>query len=209
MAAPGLIHSRALKRLIALVVFHALMVVYASVVRPWHMRWGATDAERAMRLPGDALMAPGAVSSTRALTVRATPEELWPWLVQLGQGRGGWYSHHWLENLFAADMRNVDRIEPALQGLKVGDPVLFTQQGFKTTVALLEPARALVLEGGWSFVLERQGPASTRLIVRYPWKVSGLANALYYYSVFEPAHFVMESGMMLGLQRQAEAGGRR
>ena len=85
---------------------------YALVVRPWHIRWGATEERIAKPLPGDELVPNPAIESTRAITVNAPVEEVWPWLAQIGQDRGGFYSYEWLENLAGCRMRNADRIHP-------------------------------------------------------------------------------------------------
>src|SRR5215212_8302518 len=89
-----------------------LSVVYALLIRPYHMRWGATDREVAMALPSDASIAAGAEVSTRALTIHAPASTVWAWLVETGQNRsGGWYSYTWLENLFASDMGDAEQLE--------------------------------------------------------------------------------------------------
>jgi hypothetical protein len=175
------------------------------VLRPWHMGWGASAAEIGGPLPGDPYIPPQAVVSTRAVTIHAPTAEVWPWIVQLGQGRAGFYSYDWLENLFAADMHNADRIVPVLQQLQVGDHLSLQRDGPFAVVAVIEPQRALVAEGGWSWVLVPIDNHTTRLIVRYAsFPVGDLASKLYYYPIFEPAHFVMESGMMLGIKTRAE-----
>jgi hypothetical protein len=187
-----------------------LGVVYTFVIRPYHMRWGATDQEVAMSMPGDADIPGDAAVSTRAITIHAPAATVWAWLVQTGQNRGGgWHSYDWLENLFAADMHEVDRIDPRWQQLRVGDAIFFAAAGatnpvMTTTVAGVEAARALWLHGGWSFVLQPIDPTTTRLIVRYPMRPNEFLNPLLSFGVFEPAHFVMESGMMLGIKRRAE-----
>jgi hypothetical protein len=187
----------------------ALGGAYALVVRPYHMRWGATDQELAMALPGDAQIPAGAAVSTRAVTIRAPAPTVWAWLVQTGQNRGGgWYSYTWLENLFAADMGEAERIEPRWQNLRVGDTMYFSAGGAANpamvgTVSGIEPGRALWL-GGWSFVLRPLDANTTRLIVRYPMEPGILGAPALSFAVFEPAHFAMESGMMLGIKRRAE-----
>ncbi len=189
-----------------------LSVVYALVIRPYHMRWGATDKEVAMALPGDTYIAATAEVSTRALTIHAPASIVWAWLVQTGQNRsGGWYSYTWLENLFASDMGDAEQLDPRFQHLEVGDTIFFhpigaTNPVMATTVLGFEAQRALWLEGGWSFVLQPISANTTRLIVRYPMKPDEFVNPLLSYGIFEPAHFVMESGMMLGIKRRAERG---
>ncbi len=180
-----------------------LILLYVFVARPYHVHWGATAAEVAMDLPGDQFLTDAVyATSTRAVTIHAPAPVVWSWLVQIGQGRGGWYSYTWLENLFGAEMENVDAIVPSLQALQVGDPILYTEMGLHATVALVDPGRTLALEGGWSFNLLSIDSQTTRLIVRYP----AIDPPIYYYTLLEPAHFVMESGMLLGIKQRAEAG---
>ena len=96
------------------------IAAYTIGVRPWHRRWGATREEVARALPGDELVAAPVTSATHAITIRAPAGDVWPWLVQLGQNRGGLYSYQWLENLVGCQMRNTDRIIPELQHLQEG-----------------------------------------------------------------------------------------
>jgi hypothetical protein len=188
-----------------------LSAVYVLIIRPYHMRWGATDQELAMILPGDAAIPADAAVSTRAITIHAPVATVWAWLVQTGQNRGGgWHSYDWLENLFAADMHEVDRIDPRWQQLQVGATMFYHVAGatnpiMVATVIGVEPGHALWLGGGWSFVLRPIDATITRLIVRYPMRPNEFINPLLSFSIFEPAHFVMESGMMLGIKRRAEA----
>jgi hypothetical protein len=187
-----------------------LGVTYGLIIRPYHLRWGATDQELALALPGDSALPANGPISTRAITIHAPAATVWAWLVQTGQNRGGgWHSYDWLENLFAADMHQVERIEPRWQHLQVGDQLFFaaggaTNPGMAATVAGLVPERALWLGDGWAFVLQPIDASSTRLIVRYTLQPDVLVHPLLTYTIFEPAHFVMESGMMLGIKRRAE-----
>ncbi|RIK34632.1 MAG: hypothetical protein DCC55_32800 [Chloroflexi bacterium] len=195
--------------LVGLTLVSLLVLSFIFAVRPWYMRWGATTAEAAMPLAGDRFIPSNAVVSTRAITIHAPADRVWRWMVQLGQGRGGFYSYSWLENLFAADMHNVNETLPELQQLQVGDRLALMRGGEQspvtsTVVTVLEPERTLVLGEGWTLALVAVDAQTTRLIVRYPWVVDSPANALYYYPIFEPAHFLMESGMMLGIKARAE-----
>ena len=96
---------------------------YRLVARPWHLRWGATDAELARRWPGDELLPRPRTRAVRALTIAAPPERVWPWIMQVGRDRGGFYSYTWLENLIGADIHNVDRLIPGLEDRRPGDTV--------------------------------------------------------------------------------------
>jgi hypothetical protein len=195
--------------LTGLLAVSLLVLSFVLVVRPWYMQWGATEQEVVLPLPGDRFIPTDAVASTRAITIHAPADHVWRWMVQLGQGRGGFYSYSWLENLFTADMHNVDMLMPELQQLQVGDRLALMRNGEQssvtsTEVTVLEPGRTLVLGEGWTLALVPVDAQTTRLIVRYPWMVDSVANALYYYPIFEPAHFLMESGMMLGIKARAE-----
>lgn len=95
---------------------------YAFFIRPWHLRWGATDEELGKPLPGDELVPHPGIESTRAITVNAPVEQVWSWLAQIGQDRGGFYSYEWLENLAGCRMRNADRVHPEWQHREVGRP---------------------------------------------------------------------------------------
>jgi hypothetical protein len=196
--------------LTALAALLVLGLAYTLVIRPYHLRWGATDQELALALPGDAGIPAGASVSTRAITIRAPATTVWAWLVQTGQNRGGgWHSYEWLENLFAAGMRQEEQIDPRWQEPRVGETLFFhadgaTNPAFATRITALEPGRMLVLGGGWSFVLRPVDARTTRLIVRYPLRPDEFGNPLVTYAIFEPAHFAMESGMMLGLKQRAE-----
>jgi hypothetical protein len=193
----------------------SLGLAYWFGLRPWHIRWGTRDAELSRALPGDAIVPHPRKSSTRAITIHAPAAAIWPWLVQIGQGRGGLYSYDWLENLAGCDIHSADRVIPALQELREGDIVRLGPEGYPAyQVAAVEPGRALVLGGdaseleahSWAFVLEPVDEQTTRLLVRsrddYP---PTLANFLIWRVITEPLHFVMERKMMLGIKQRAEA----
>ncbi|HYY98397.1 MAG TPA: hypothetical protein VE642_07400, partial [Pyrinomonadaceae bacterium] len=136
------------------------LAAYVLRVRPWHLRWGATDEELRERLPGDELVPSPNVEATHAVTVEAPVEEVWPWLVQMGQDRGGFYSYTWLENLVGCRMRNAGRIIPEFQQLQAGDAVRLHPKAPPLPVLICEPPRALVLgsntasPGTWGFYLK-------------------------------------------------------
>ena len=180
------------------------------------LRWGASDEEVAESLPGDNLIVSPSVTATRAITVRRSAEVVWPWIAQLGQGRGGFYSYDFLENLLGCDMHSADRVVPEWQQLEVGDEVrLAPKAGLK--VAIVEPGRALVLQGSvplgrtppfdssWAFVLSEQPDGSTRLISRERYSYKLWWAPL----VVEPTQvmsFVMSRKMLLGIRERAERG---
>lgn len=184
--------------------------------RPSCGDWRATVDERRRALPGDGLV-PKAQQQTHAITIDAPPEAVWPWLVQIGQARAGFYSHDRLERLFGAGIHNADDIRPEWQELAVGDLIRtyrplprFEPLGWY--VGELEPARTLVLHeperrgvvsSSWSLVLVPEDEG-TRLISRWRFRRRGLAHRLFKRAVFDPAHFVMETGVLHGLKSRAE-----
>ena len=194
----------------ALLVLGGAVVLYRRSVRPWHLRWGASDEETSAFYPGDELVPQATLVSTRAVTIDAAPEDVWPWLVQLGQGRGGFYTYDRLENLFRLDIHSVDRIVPELQQLEVGDVVALAPSGAGLVVAAVEEGRTLVLvhpEGGWTwaFVVEPCDSGRARLVARNRWTTAGASLGFRVaLAVIEPGSFVMERGMLLGIKRRAE-----
>jgi hypothetical protein len=193
---------------------------YTFLMRPWHLKWGATDEECREPLPGDEIMPNPELESTHAITINAPVSDVWPWLVQLGQTRGGFYSYAWLENLVGCDMRNADRIVPEWQSLRVGDVVWLHPKAPPLPVVILEPHRAIVLggqgeltgddtivvSGTWGIYLKEVDEKTTRLLTRNRGiRGQGLLGWFVNYAVFEPAHFIMERKMMLGIKERAEA----
>jgi hypothetical protein len=200
-------------------VLACALVAWCAIVilaRPLHMRWGVTDAELAAVLPGDELQSvEPRYSIHHAVTVNAPASSVWPWLVQLGYDRGGFYSLSWLENLLGLGIRNAEVINPEWQHLATGDSVFATPPGWLGIdrrlgwrVALAEPGRVLVLEKWGAFVLEPIDATTTRLIVRTRGagadRLTGLAMGWFGLLLLEPAHFIMERSMLLGIRARAE-----
>lgn len=186
-----------------------------AALRSWSLRWGATRTEVDSALPGDELILHPGLSATRAVTVRADPAAVWPWLAQLGQGRGGFYSYDALENLVGCDIHSADDIVPEWQSIAVGDEIRLHPDG-GLQVALVEPGRALVLRGGvpmgttpppydftWTFVVQDAPGGEARLLVRERYGyVKAWAPLL-----VEPVSwisFLMSRRMLLGIKRRAE-----
>ncbi len=198
------------------VVVAALAAFAVRSLRTGYLRWGATDDEVRSSLPGDDLLAAPHLSATRAITVDATADQVWPWIAQLGQGRGGFYSYDRLENLVGCDIHSADRIIEDWQDVAVGDTVnLYPDVGL--SVAEVDRGRALVLRGGlpdaragtspydftWSFVLRDAPKRTTRLIVRERYKYAHRWVA----AMVEPVElvsFVMSRRMMRGIKERAE-----
>jgi len=202
------------------------LIGYDLLVRPWMLGWGATKAEQHVPLPGDEIVQDVMSHHTRAVTIDAPPAAVWPWLVQIGDHRAGFYSYDWVERCvfpgtvhYAEGRGSATRIHPELQGLRVGDRIDTGSVGrlrIGSPVTVLEPERALVI-GTWAFVLQPLDGGRTRLLVRERdagWlrlaapRRSGLLRALggaVDVVVGEPLHFAMVRGMMLGLKQRAES----
>lgn len=187
--------------------------------------YGSTRAERHRPLPGDELVAHAQLQTTHAATIDAPPERVWPWLVQMGWGRGQWYTARWVDRvLFPANGPSAERIVPELQHLAVGDRILDgpPEANCSFVVVELEANRHLVLRSRehlppgwaqrygawidftWTFVLEDRGDGRTRFLFRSrsrlgPWWVRAV-----YLVAMVPADFVMSRQMLRGVRRRAE-----
>lgn len=189
------------------------------VLRTWAMQWGSTEAELDTTLPGDDLTPAAHHVVTRAMTINAPASAVWPWLVQLGRGRGGFYSYDVLENLVGLGIRSTDRIEARLQDLALGDRVHLAE-GLALTVRTLEPDHALVLAGlpeeddtggpgatmpfrfTWAFVLDEIPGNATRLVVRERYEYLTSSAAF----IVEPVTFaswLMTQQMLRGIRDRA------
>lgn len=147
-----------------------ILVLGYSLIRPIHLRWGASDADLVRSMPGDL----SGSRWTRAVLIEATPEQIWPWLVQFGQGRGGWYSYDWLENLLGFDIHTANRILPEYQNPQIGEPICMSATFCPSRVHVIEPGQWFgwqAAEGGslvWTFTfgLFPESENRTRLVIR-------------------------------------------
>ena len=187
-------------------------------------RWGATTVEWAADLPGDDLVPHSRLGYTRAISIDANPESVWPWLVQIGHDRGGLYSYDWLENLFGCDLHSATTLLPEHQQIEVGTLIRLGPEGYPVfTVALLDPPHTLVLSGTdphprhhtvdpdrarpevqstWQWVL-RPESTGTRLLVRQRLSFPTLQAPMWL--AIEPVGFVMEAKMLRGIKERAES----
>jgi hypothetical protein len=186
---------------------------YYLLFRRWHARWGATDDEVGSAMPGDELVERPKDVTTRAVTIRARPEEVWPWLAQMGRDRGGLYSYDWIDEVLGVlDEPSSDVILPEFQTLEAGD-VIPIGGGPDWPVAAVEPNRSLVLdirpeEGmhiSWSFLLRELDDEHTRLVLRIRIRASALVHLAYALPVFDFGSFIMTRRMLLGIKERAEA----
>ena len=193
------------------------------IFRPIFLDWGATKEVRDVKLPGDIFTLGD--WHTRAVLIDARPEDIWPWLVQIGQERGGFYSHEWLENLFFANMKNTYTIENRFQHPReVGDTVWmadkthYNGKGYQI-IAEITPPRSYVMVGGadyekinnglkasgsWAFYLQPESDSTTWLIVRSSNGNIRVGEKVLRYLTFEVPHFIMEARMLNTIKRLAE-----
>jgi hypothetical protein len=185
-------------------------VAYRVLAREWCLTWGSTADEASRVMPGDDLLAEPDIVATRAVSVDARAEAIWPWLVQMGSGRGGAYTYDWIENLLGLDMHSAKEILPQFQDLKVGDTNPLGSKGPRLRVEVLDPEHALVFrsEDGnwvWAFGLYASG-TGTRLVSRNRIAVphASMPSRLFNQVIMEPGSLVMERKMLLGIKQRAE-----
>jgi hypothetical protein len=188
--------------LLGIVIAAAVIGAYVAVIGPWQRRWGATQEEITRALPGDELLRPDAPSTTRAITIKATPPLVFPWLMQIGYGRGGWYSYDWIDN----DGRpSVARIEPELQRLRVGDRIEMLP-GMGPVVQEIRPGHHIVSAGetdSWCLLLEPTADG-TRLISRWRQDWQKRLPTFVWIALADPGAFVMEQKMLRTIRDLAE-----
>lgn len=180
----------------------AVLAVYRVLVQPWQHRWGATDEEVGRAMPGDDLIPGSTGTTTRAIGIAAPPEQVWPWLVQLGYGRAGWYSYDWIDN---GGHPSADCIVPELQRLEVGDQILMLP-GMGPRVRMIQPNQYLVAgdeAGVWCLALDST-MHGCRLVSR--WRVNWpLTPATAFWILLsDPGAFIMERRMLKGIKARAE-----
>jgi hypothetical protein len=208
---------------------------YRFVFRPWQARWGATDEEVRQSMPGDEELSNPQSVTTRAVTINARPEGIWPWLIQIGTGRAGWYSYDWIERAMGLQVESAREIIPEYQHLAVGDTIPLAP-GYEVPVKAIEPNQLLLLSdytpsiGGsvWAITLYPLDEWRTRLVwrlrARFNWSLgsifggflSGRRDDLHHgridwlrelpmYLFIEPGSFLMTRKCMLGIKSRAEA----
>jgi hypothetical protein len=197
---------------VVLLVVAILFGLYLGVLHPWLITWGATTQEQRTALPGDE--AAPSTYVTRAITIDAPPSAVWPWIVQMGQDRAGFYSNSWLENLTGADIHNADAIHPEWQGRAIGDRVPLARPDLlfglgalgHSRIVVLEPERAIGDIVG-RFVLQPTGDGDTRLLFRESPASQGpgaQGPAAVGVLIWDPAHFVMVHRVLEGIKERAE-----
>jgi hypothetical protein len=197
---------------VADVVHDLPALMTAPLYRKWHRHWGATTAEIAESLPGDALLAHAQFRSTRAITINAPPDAVWPWLVQVGCGRAGFYSNDLLDNLghpsattIVADLQNIEIGQwiPMSPTPTPSDRTAFKVRSFEVHESLLwgKP------DGTWAWRLTPVEDNGTRLVTRihavYDWQHP--LTAVFGMLLMEFGDFAMQRRMLRGIKARAES----
>ena len=193
---------------VGLLTTSGVIGAYLLVVGPWQRRWGATDLEVRRSMPGDELLRMDAPSTTRAITIDASPAEIFPWLLQIGYGRGGWYSYDWIDN---DGKQSVDRIEPELQGLVIGDRIEMLP-GMGPVVREIARERHIVCSGAadsWCLMVKPMSGRKTRLISRWRQDWPKTPATFIWAALSDPGAFVMEQKMLRTIRDLAEGGAER
>ena len=191
-----------------LIAILALLILYFAWLREWQMNWGATSEEISRYMAGDELLENPGFNSTRAVEIKAPPEQVWPWLVQMGYKRAGLYSFRGLDN---GGMPSAERIIPEFQNLKVGDSVIPLLK-----VVQMEPDKSMlwVFQKGagswqnatWSWGLYKTDTGHTRLVSRLRQQYAfnsfmGIISCV----VIDPLEFFMMRTALLGIKRRVES----
>jgi len=195
----------ALLMIIGLLV--GLVLIYLLVLRPWHLRWGATDNEVALSLPADNLVTNPDFNATRGITINSTPEFIWKWLIQIGSRRAGWYSIDWMDN---AGIKSSTEILPEFQRIEIGQFIPFTPdqkngmwvKEFKENEYILWVDKEGKATWLWYLypVNENQTRLLTRLRTKYLWR----GFWIIYYLLYDFGDIVMMSICMKGIKMRAE-----
>ncbi len=185
-------------------------LAYPIFFRHWCLTWGARFDEESAKLPGDELLTGADIVSTRAITIDAPPSAIWPWLVQMGSGRGGVYTYDWIENLLGLNMHSARRVLPQFQDVRVGDEFPLGPGRPAMRVVVCDPEKTLVFrfaDGNWVWIFAlAAGDGQTRLISRNRIATPGAPPPVRLFNLLlmEPGSLVMERKMLLGIKQRAE-----
>jgi hypothetical protein len=194
--------------------------ILTPYLRSRRLRWGALEDERGNSYPGDPLVPAPKWMANHAISIDASPEQVWPWIAQIGQGRGGFYSYQKLENLAGCQIVNTARILEEHQQIRVGDPIRIHVEAPPMSAAIVDAPNALVLFGNpaesdasttlsttWGFLLLEQPDGTTRLLsrTRYHYADNLRSRLMGGPLLIEPISFVMERKMLRVIKSLAES----
>lgn len=191
-----------------IIAIMALLILYFAWLREWQMTWGATTEEVSRYMAGDELLEDPALNATRAVEIEAPPEQVWPWLVQMGWKKAGLYSFGRLDN---GGMPSAERIIPEYQNLKVGDSILPSLK-----VVEMEPNRSMLWvfqkragpwqNATWSWGLYKTDSGHTRLVSRLRQQYTfDSFREIITWAVVDPMEIFMMRTTLLGIKRRVES----
>jgi hypothetical protein len=184
-----------------------LILVYAFILRPWHLKWGAFDNELTINYPGDTIVIKPDFNAIRGITIEAMPSDIWKWIVQIGSKRAGWYSIDWIDN---SGIPSSEEIIPESQEISVGQFIPFTpdQKNGMWVKEFKEYEYILWIDNAgkatWVWYLIPFGQNSTRLITKLRTKYTWTSFWIIYYLIYDLGDIIMMSKCMKGIKRRAE-----
>ena len=190
------------------VVLVILAFVYFAILRPWQLRWGSTDEEISRSMPGDDIVARPTFNATRAVTISASQEDIYPWIAQMGLNRAGWYSYGILDNL---GRRSADRIIPELQEIEIGDLIPMSPDGKKGLWVKDFQTNKWMLwwdkkgDSTWAWMIYADGDLPCRLVTRVRVKYRWLSPLILFNLIIEFFDIIMMRKCMLGIKKRAES----
>lgn len=194
--------------LLIILLLAILVLIYLFIIRPWHLRWGATDTELSLILPGDSFVKNPDFNATRGILINSTPENIWKWIIQIGCGRAGWYSIDWIDN---AGIESSNKILPDYQRIEIGQFIPFTPdrkngmwvKKFKEYEYILWVDKEGKATWLWYLypVNNKQTRLLTRLRTKYIWK----GFWVLYYLLYDFGDIIMMSKCMKGIKKRAES----
>jgi hypothetical protein len=192
-----------------------VLALVTPMLRRYRSHWGLDPTDAAATWPGDELVPDARWQWTHGIEIDAPPDEVWPWVAQIGQEKAGFYSYEALENLVGCEVRGASEVRPEWTELKLGDALRLHPKMPPLRVEALEPGRFFAVHSGskaegvevsWLFLVEPRPDARSRLVSRFrSWYADGLGSRLGSGpTLLEPIGFVMDRRMLLGVKRQAE-----
>jgi hypothetical protein len=189
-------------------VLFVLAPAYLLLIRPWQLRWGANDEEIQRAMPGDEIVEQPTFNATRAVRIHAPAEKIYPWIVQMGVGRAGWYSYDVLDNLAR---KSAETILPEYQNPQVGEVVAMSPDGKQgMRVKDFQPDQWMLWwdptgDSSWAWQIYPDGATASRLVTRVRVKYRWLSPTILFSLLIEFADIVMMRKCMLNIKRRAES----
>ena len=193
--------------IIVIIILIILALFYLSLIRPWQLRWGATDAEIERSIPGDDIVGKPSFNATRAVTIHAPADNIYPWIVQMGVTRAGWYSYDLLDNL---GKPSAESILTRHQNIQVGDIILMSPDGKQGMGVKDFRKNEWMLwwdnkgDSTWAWGIHPEGENRSRLITRVRLKYRWVSFSILFSMLVEFFDLPMMRKSMLGIKRRAE-----